>query len=288
MLDLSQRLRVRQGGAPLPALPVLRVALFALAGVLLHRATTRERGPAAVPPLPPPLEEEKAASEASEACEERCCRFCYAAEEEEALLQPCACTGTSAHVHASCLRAWQRSALASRGTLENSCRVCSTRFRLPLRLHLAAWFAPSSADRLAVYNASYLRLLCNTLLPLGEPRLRHPSDLLLLVLANEGRVLGGRQLRRGAPLMLMLRSAAVASEAAQAGAILLWLAAMGTNAAGEALDAASRAVGLPSPPAKLLHALTAILLLPVRAVLRYGQPVHSAVHFVQRFPAFRL
>ena len=57
------------------------------------------------------------------------CRFCLENDEEQNLIQPCACSGTSAFVHLSCLQKWQVSmqsantrAADERGAICSSCR----------------------------------------------------------------------------------------------------------------------------------------------------------------------
>ena len=74
--------------------------------------------------------------------EERSCRLCLEHEPAADLLcDACACKGTQATVHSSCLRAWQRHAIAE-GRLDAAvaCGVCRARFTLaPPRISWRDW-----------------------------------------------------------------------------------------------------------------------------------------------------
>ena len=74
----------------------------------------------------------------SEACFAPSCRFCFEGPGAGALISPCACSGTQAHVHIKCLRRWQRTTRASDGG--RTCHVCRRMFLAP---------PPSLAERVA-------------------------------------------------------------------------------------------------------------------------------------------
>jgi hypothetical protein len=65
----------------------------------------------------------------SEAFFEPSCRFCFEGPGAGALISPCACSGTQAHVHIKCLRRWQRTTRASDGG--RTCHVCRRMFLAP-------------------------------------------------------------------------------------------------------------------------------------------------------------
>ena len=72
------------------------------------------------------------------------CRFCFEGPAFGALVSPCACSGTQAHVHIKCLRRWQRTTRASDGG--RTCHVCRRVFLTPPpslaeRVSLNAWRA---------------------------------------------------------------------------------------------------------------------------------------------------
>jgi hypothetical protein len=296
--------QLQSASAAAAPLPVLRVAAFALAGLALQRLRQPAgHAPAEAPlppPLPPPPEPPAEESASAGAGEEAACRFCFGGASDGELISPCACRGTQAHVHVSCLREWQRSALVSRGAREGVCRVCAAPFALPrppLHATLREWFALRAADRLHIWTSVWTQILANTMLPLHEPRLGGARDVLMLLVAAEARVLTARELRRGRPLLRTLRNAALASDMLHSTTVLLWVAALGAACAGDALHACSRAAArrrataaalLLTPVARLLTGAARALLLPVRAVLRVGEPLHRVVAFVERFPQYRL
>jgi hypothetical protein len=287
------------------AAPLLRVAAFALVGVTLRKlrdppaARPEEPPPLSLPPPLPPAEEAHN-GEASGACAVALCRFCFGDAHDGELISPCSCRGTQAHVHTGCLREWQRASLTARGTSEEMCRVCGSRFALPrppLRLLLRDWFAPRAADRLHIWTCAWTQVLAATLLPLHEPHIRSVRDLLVLLAAAEARVLTTRELRRGRPGLQTLRNAALASDLLHSSAVLCWLAALGTACAGDVLHACGRAVTrhrahavalLLTPAARALTGASSALLLPVRLVMRFGEPLHRVVAFLERFPQYRL
>ena len=277
--------------------PLARVALFALAGVALRHLRT-PRTEALPPPADCPVEEAEEAEEA-EAAEEsgEACRFCFAgAGARSPLLSPCACRGTQAFVHAHCLEAWQRSSLVSRGALEQCCRVCGELYQAPrpgLHARLRQWFAPRAADRVRVWTGVWAQILANTLLPLDEPRLTGVADVVLIALCAEGRILTGREMERGRPLLRALRSAAIVFDGAHAAALLTWAAAGGAAGAADALRALSRRgearlhAPLAAAGAALLGGVSAGLLLPVRLLLCF-EPLYRAVALCERWPQYRL
>jgi hypothetical protein len=123
------------------------------------------------------------------------------------------------------------------------------------------------------------------------------SDLLVLLAAAEARVLTTRELRRGRPGLQALRNAALASDVLHTSAVFGWLAALGVACTGDALAAAGRAMRrrrvavcalLLQPASHVCYTAAALLLLPVRAVMRVGEPLHRVVAFAERFPQFRL
>jgi len=72
------------------------------------------------------------------------CRFCFEGPAFGALISPCACSGTQAHVHIKCLRRWQRTTRSADGG--RTCQVCCRMFLAPPlsfyeRSALAAWRA---------------------------------------------------------------------------------------------------------------------------------------------------
>lgn len=277
-----------------PPPPLARLAVFALAGLALrHLRTPRTEA------LPPAADcaAEEAAEEAEECGDSDTCRFCFAAGTSRSpLLSPCACRGTQAFVHAHCLEAWQRSSLVTRGALEAECRVCGAPFAAPrpgLRTRLRQWFAPRAADRVRVWTGVWAQILANTLLPLDEPRLASVADVALIAICAEGRVLTGREIERGRPLLRALRSAAIVFDGAHAVALLAWAAAGGAAGAADALRSLSRR-GDPRPHAPLaaagavvLGGVSAGLLLPVRALLCF-EPLYRAVALCERWPQYRL
>lgn len=243
--------------------------------------------------------------------DQRTCRFCLAVGETKnsgPLLSPCGCRGSSEFVHELCLHTWQRASLLRSGTLEDTCRVCMRRYQSKMTLsprqsimtRLHDWFNWDAADRRHAYRCVYARILCNTILPLGEPRLQGWQDVALLFAAVEGRILGSRELRRGRRAVVVLHSAAMCSDAVQTGALMCWLSALCLGSVGDAFGAAhdalmtadarhTRAAALLlAPPARLLRAVSGLLLLPVKLMLINGEPVHRLTNLAQRYPAFRL
>jgi hypothetical protein len=289
------------------AAPLLRVAAFALVGVTLRKlrdppaVRPEEPPPLSLPPPLPPAEDAAGAASDVEAAAGECalCRFCFGDARDGDLISPCACRGTQAHVHTGCLREWQRASLVTRGTSEEVCRVCATRFALPrppLRVLLRDWFAPRAADRLHIWTCAWTQVLAATLLPLHEPHISGVRDVLTLLAAAEARVLTARELRRGRPGLQTLRNAALASDLLHSSAVLCWLAALGTACAGDVLHACGRAVTrrrarvvamLLTPAARVLTGASSALLLPVR-LMRLSEPLHRVVAFVERFPQYRL
>ena len=72
------------------------------------------------------------------------CRFCFEGPAFGALISPCACSGTQAHVHIKCLRRWQRTTRSADGG--RTCQVCRRMFLAPPlsfyeRSARAAWHA---------------------------------------------------------------------------------------------------------------------------------------------------
>ena len=57
------------------------------------------------------------------------CRFCFEGPAFGALISPCACSGTQAHVHIKCLRRWQRTTRSADGG--RTCQVCCRMFLAP-------------------------------------------------------------------------------------------------------------------------------------------------------------
>ena len=57
------------------------------------------------------------------------CRFCFEGPAFGALISPCACSGTQAHVHIKCLRRWQRTTRLADGG--RTCQVCRRMFLAP-------------------------------------------------------------------------------------------------------------------------------------------------------------
>ena len=57
------------------------------------------------------------------------CRFCFEGPAFGALISPCACSGTQAHVHIKCLRRWQRTTRSADGG--RTCQVCRRMFLAP-------------------------------------------------------------------------------------------------------------------------------------------------------------
>jgi RING-variant domain len=242
--------------------------------------------------------------------DQRTCRFCLAVGETKnsgPLLSPCGCRGSSEFVHSGCLQHWQRASLVRSGTFEDTCRVCMRRYqssngspRQSLKTRLHDWFNWEAADRRQAYRCAYARIICNTILPLGEPRLQRWQDVALLFAAVEGRILGSRELRRGRRAVVVLHSAAMCSDAVETGALMCWLSALCLGSVGDAFGAAhdalmtadarhTRAAALLlAPPARLLRAVSGLLLLPVKLMLINGEPVHRLTNLAQRFPAFRL
>lgn len=163
---------------------------------------------------------------------------------------------------------------------------------------LASYFSMAASDRLHAYRCAYLRVLCNSLLPLDEPHLQSWRDVALLIGATETRILGSRELRGGRLTLVVLHSAAVASDSLQTGALLCWLAALCLGSAGDACGAFSDALArggriramapLFVPPARLLRALSGALLVPIQAVLVRGEPLHQLSQAAQRYPSYRL
>ena len=78
------------------------------------------------------------------------CRFCFEGPAFGALISPCACSGTQAHVHIKCLRRWQRTTRSADGG--RTCQVCRRMFLAPPlsfyeRSARAAWRAARRAPR---------------------------------------------------------------------------------------------------------------------------------------------
>ena len=59
------------------------------------------------------------------------CRFCLQEEESpnNPLLQPCACKGSAAYVHAICIYLWRKK--TTNPVFAETCQVCLTKYRLP-------------------------------------------------------------------------------------------------------------------------------------------------------------
>lgn len=62
--------------------------------------------------------------------EELCCRFCLDTNQSEdnPLIAPCRCNGTSKYVHRACLDAWRKQSLNPKAITQ--CTICSTPFRI--------------------------------------------------------------------------------------------------------------------------------------------------------------
>lgn len=60
------------------------------------------------------------------------CRFCLEdlTSEENPMIQPCKCKGSSAHVHEVCLRKWRRTTAHSKNITH--CQLCLKKYRLPM------------------------------------------------------------------------------------------------------------------------------------------------------------
>lgn len=56
------------------------------------------------------------------------CRICYGESRDEPLISPCACVGSMAHVHETCLRVWM-----AKKNKPSTCEICLTKYRLPTR-----------------------------------------------------------------------------------------------------------------------------------------------------------
>jgi hypothetical protein len=59
------------------------------------------------------------------------CRFCLQEEESpnNPLLQPCACKGSAAYVHAICIQLWRKK--TTNPVFAETCQVCLIKYRLP-------------------------------------------------------------------------------------------------------------------------------------------------------------
>lgn len=113
--------------------------------------------------------------------EERSCRLCLEHEPAVDLLcDACACKGTQATVHSSCLRAWQRHAIAE-GRLDAAvaCGVCRARFTLaPPRISWRDWArAKVSLRHVALGVASFTTMVSLTFLLLLLLDAHHYWDL---------------------------------------------------------------------------------------------------------------
>lgn len=287
----AQQRRSERAGPPL-----LRVAVFAAVGLVLRRLREPPGSRARKADVLPPSAEEQGNEPPGE--EAPLCRFCFGDAREGELVAPCRCRGTQAHIHRACLREWQRSRLVAHGELETVCRVCGGKYELPwppLRVALREWFSLRAGDRLHVWTCAWTQVLAASLLPLNEPRLASLGDVALLLSAAEARVFTSREMRRGRPGLRTMRNAALVSDLLHSSAVLCWLAALAAAFAGDALHACSRAAERAAVPALLFtpaaHALThtsAALLVPVRAVVHFGEPLHRVVSFLERWPQYRL
>ena len=63
------------------------------------------------------------------------CRICYERQPEEELIHPCACTGTMAKVHHSCLKTWilHKQQQADLFLDPPQCEMCKQHFRIERR-----------------------------------------------------------------------------------------------------------------------------------------------------------
>jgi putative AlgH/UPF0301 family transcriptional regulator len=60
------------------------------------------------------------------------CRVCYEGDERRSrLVSPCACRGTSRHIHEHCLRSWQKVAKSRSALVEHAfvCQICKTYYK---------------------------------------------------------------------------------------------------------------------------------------------------------------
>lgn len=73
------------------------------------------------------------------------CRICFQ-DDGGPFLQPCACSGSMAHVHAACLREWRRR------TQRSICEVCHRPYQIPGQEEIDVW-ADDHAD---MWHAFYL------------------------------------------------------------------------------------------------------------------------------------
>ena len=85
-----------------------------------------------------------AAASAAQVAAAPTCRWCFEESErfvkDGRLITPCACTGTQAHLHVRCLRAWQDTAGDGGVGERTHCQVCRQPFRMPPRSMLErAW-----------------------------------------------------------------------------------------------------------------------------------------------------
>ena len=86
------------------------------------------------------------------------CRICFDAGAED-LVSPCACKGTHAFVHESCLLQWRRVQLhLGRKAAANKCDICGTQFPTAVAPH-SPFFAGLQ---------TFVRLLANTTWALGQ------------------------------------------------------------------------------------------------------------------------
>ncbi|ELU00229.1 hypothetical protein CAPTEDRAFT_100483, partial [Capitella teleta] len=60
--------------------------------------------------------------------DERVCRICWMGEEKEACVRPCRCSGSSANVHAHCLRKWLQIAN------DYHCEICQFKYQTKVRM----------------------------------------------------------------------------------------------------------------------------------------------------------
>lgn len=231
------------------------------------------------------------------------CRFCF--EESGDLVSPCACSGTSAHVHVGCLRRWQQISLQTHGSDESACRVCGEAFSLPkppALQRLAMWFSPSADDRAAQYGRVWMQMMINTAFPGDDMEsLARPGQLARLVAAAETRIWAKREIRRGNALFRVLSRLASACEWTHGICVLLYAA---TGMSGVGLEiishaalalATEQAPGAPALPirATLLgvsrpvsHALLGLCNGPLGALVHLTAPLHRLVHFFTLYPSY--
>ena len=190
----------------------------------------------------------------SSTAEARACRFCLVGDDDvdvfgaplvfDALVSPCACSGTQKWVHVGCLRRWQHVSVAHGGARRSTCAVCKKRYRVSRKQApresagktLSRWFSPRAADRVASYKRAWWQIATNTVLAQeGVPRLGTPAQVVAVLAATELRIWGQREARGGNKVMRFLQAAARKITNAHSAALLTWLAILGARSAGDAL-----------------------------------------------------